>query len=58
MCIQLGGNTSESFKLNSGIKQGCVLAPTLFAICIAALPLMGLRMEFTSEPGWMDLFSV
>ena len=37
MCIQLDGNISESFKVRSGVKQGCVLAPTLFAIHFAAL---------------------
>ena len=36
-CIQFDGNTSESFKARSGVKQGCVLAPTLFAIYFAAL---------------------
>ena len=38
-CIQFDGNTSESFKVRSGVKQGCVLAPTctLFAIYSAAL---------------------
>ena len=37
MCIEFDGNTSESFKARSGVKQGCVLAPTLFAINFAAL---------------------
>ena len=37
MCIQFNGNTSEPFKVRSGVKQGCVLAPTLFAIFFAAL---------------------
>ena len=34
-CIQFDGNTS--FKVRSGVKQGCVLAPTLFAFYFAAL---------------------
>ena len=36
-CIQFDGNTSESFKVRSGVKQACVLAPTLFVIYFAAL---------------------
>ena len=36
-CIQFDGNTSESFKVRSGVKQGFVLAPTLFAIYFAAV---------------------
>ena len=36
-CIQFDGNTSESLKVRSGVKQGFVLAPTLFAIYFAAL---------------------
>ena len=30
--IQCDGNVSELFKIKSGVKQGCVLAPTLFGI--------------------------
>ena len=36
-CIQFDGNTSERFEIKSGVKQGCVLAPTLFGIYFAAL---------------------
>ena len=36
-CIQFNRNASGSFKVTSGVKQGCVLAPTLFAIYFAAL---------------------
>jgi len=31
------GSTSQSFKIQSGVKQGCVLAPTLFGIIFALL---------------------
>ncbi len=31
------GNLSETFKITGGLKQGCVLAPTLFALCTAAM---------------------
>ena len=37
VCSQFDGNTSESFKVRCGVKQGCVLASTLFAIYSAAL---------------------
>ena len=30
--VQVDGNFSEPFKIKSGVKQGCVLAPTLFGI--------------------------
>ena len=30
--VQFDGSTSESFPILSGVKQGCVLAPTLFGI--------------------------
>ncbi len=37
-----GGTKSEPFTVETGVKQGCVIAPTLFAIFIAAiLPLIG-----------------
>ena len=31
------GEQSGSFNINTGVKQGCVIAPTLFSICLAAL---------------------
>ena len=30
--IQFNGSTSDSFNINNGVKQGCVLAPTLFSL--------------------------
>ena len=30
--VNYNGSTSEAFKVSSGVKQGCVLAPTLFGI--------------------------
>ena len=29
--IQSDGSTSDGFNINSGVKQGCVLPPTLFS---------------------------
>ncbi|KAG6932562.1 hypothetical protein G0U57_021216, partial [Chelydra serpentina] len=31
------GSSSDAFDIHSGVKQGCVLAPTLFGIFFAAL---------------------
>ena len=36
-CVQYDGSTSEYLDVRSGVKQGCVLAPTLFGIYFAAL---------------------
>ena len=33
--VQFNGNLSEPFDIRSGVKQGCVLAPTLFGIFFA-----------------------
>ena len=30
-------STSDAFNINSGVKQGCVLAPTLFGVFFALM---------------------
>ena len=35
--VQFEGAMSKKFNLNCGVKQGCVLAPTLFGIFFSAL---------------------
>ena len=35
--VQYDGSTSDAFDIRSGVKQGCVLAPTLFGIFFAVL---------------------
>ena len=35
--VNYNGSTSEAFKVSSGVKQGCVLAPTLFCIFFSML---------------------
>ena len=35
--VQLNGSSSEPFQFRSGVKQGCVLAPTLFGIFFGLL---------------------
>ena len=36
--IQIDGSSSTPFDVKSGVKQGCVLAPTLFGIYFAVMP--------------------
>ena len=35
--VSIGGDISNAFEINHGVKQGCVLAPTLFALYLAAV---------------------
>ena len=35
-CVFHAGDQSEPFNINTGVKQGCVIAPTLFSIFLAA----------------------
>lgn len=32
-----GGESSEAFPVTNGVKQGCVLAPTLFSMMFTAM---------------------
>ncbi|XP_076069799.1 uncharacterized protein LOC143041678 [Oratosquilla oratoria] len=38
--VCMGGNISNSFSVTVGVKQGCVLAPTLFNIYLAVVTLL------------------
>ena len=35
--VQDGGESSEPFQVSNGVKQGCVLAPTLFSLMFSAM---------------------
>ena len=35
--VPIGGSTADPFEINHELKQGCVLAPTLFTLFLAAL---------------------
>ena len=35
--VQYDGNMSEHFKICNGVKQGCLLAPTIFDIFFSLL---------------------
>ena len=35
--VSVEGEVSESFSVTNGVKQGCVLAPTLFSIFLSAM---------------------
>ena len=36
-CVVEDGSKSEMFAVNNGVKQGCVLAPTLFSILFSVV---------------------
>lgn len=36
-CVKMGGKYTESFKINQGVRQGCVLSPLLFNIFMSDL---------------------
>ena len=35
--VSVGGEVSESFSVTNGVKQGCVLSPSLFSIFLSAM---------------------
>ena len=35
--VSVGWEVSESFSVTNGVKQGCILAPTLFSIFLSAM---------------------
>ena len=35
--VRNGGEVSDTFAITNGVKQGCVLAPTIFSIFLSAM---------------------
>ena len=45
--VAMSGSVSKDFSVSSGAKQGCVLAPTLFSLYLAAM--LEVAFKDTSE---------
>ena len=61
-CVVEDGSKSEMFAVNNGVKQGCVLAPTLFSILFSVVLndtfkniREGVRNEFRTTGGAFNL---
>ena len=37
-CIKIGNKMTETFSINQGVRQGCIISPLLFNIFLADLP--------------------
>ena len=35
--VSIGGDISDTFPISHGVKQGCVVAPTLFTLYLGAV---------------------
>ena len=59
--VNFDGEISEPFKIDSGVKQGCVLAPTLFGIFFSLMLtyafLVQSQMASTCTPDMMANYS-
>ena len=62
--VSIGGNKSEPFNVEVGVKQGCVLAPVIFNIYLTAVTLLshqqmnpddGLKIEFRLDGNLFNL---
>ena len=48
--VQNDGEFSEPFEVTSGVKQGCVMAPTLFRIMFTAMLMDAVQDSDTGFP--------
>lgn len=61
-CVAVGGEQTEFFPVTCGVKQGCVLAPTLFALYFAVVVKevlqtvsQGVRIRFRTDGSLFNL---
>ena len=59
--VSIGKSTTDPFESSHGLKQGCVLAPTLFTLFSGSIPVYSVRMplvqEFSSALDLMENYS-
>ena len=56
--VSVGGEVSESFSVTKGVKQGCVLAPTLFSVFLSEKLLEDFRDVGVASTYSPDLLNV
>ena len=49
-CVQIDGEFSEPFEVTDGVKQGCVMAPTLFSMMFSVMLTDALQDSDTGFP--------
>ena len=54
-CVRVNGEFTDMFDCPQGLRQGCVLSPTLFSIVINEITKRGKRRKarYTAAP-WLD----
>ena len=45
-CVRLKGGESEWFRMDSGVRQGCIISPWLFNIYMAGVMKEGSELDF------------
>ena len=59
-CVRVKGGKSECFRINSGVRQGCIMSPWLFNVYMDAVMRevkigMGRRRERFQEEGRVEI---